>query len=138
MNNNNQSGNKIILFDGICNICSAFLNFVYLNDPKALFRLTWLQSEEAEKILDTLGLSRNEFNSIIYLDHSTAFFKSTAFLKIVRQLRFPWPVLWIGVIIPKPVRDWIYDIVAKNRYRWFGKKDHCLIPIGELEDRFLK
>ena len=137
MNNNNKSDNKIILFDGICNVCSAFLDFVYLTDPKAVFRLAWLQSDEAGKILDTLGLSRYELNSIIYLDQGTAFFKSTAFLKIVRQLRFPWPVLWIGVIIPKPVRDWIYDIVAKNRYKWFGKKEHCLVPTGDLKNRFL-
>ena len=120
MNNNNQSANKIILFDGICNVCSAFLNFVYLNDPKAFFRLAWLQSDEAGKILDALGLSRYEFNSIIYLDHNTAYFKSTALLKIVRQLRFPLPVLWIGVIIPKPVRDWIYDMLSSYLFTKVG------------------
>jgi predicted DCC family thiol-disulfide oxidoreductase YuxK len=132
--NNSQ---KIILFDGVCNLCSAFLSFVYLNDPKAKFTLAWLQSPEAGKLLEYINSVEKDIDSIIYIENNRIYYKSSAALRIIRQLRFPWPILWIGIIIPKPLRDWIYDFVARNRYKWFGKKDNCLIPSGDLRERFL-
>ena len=137
MNNKTSTTNKVILFDGVCNLCSAFLHFVYLNDPKARFTLAWLQSAEAIELLDDLQFVDKNIDSIIYIEQNRIYYKSAAFLKIVSQLRFPWPVLWLGIIIPKPIRDWIYDFVAKNRYKWFGKKVECLMPNGDIKSRFL-
>ena len=128
---------KIILFDGVCNLCSAFFNFVYLYDYKAVFHFAWIQSEAAGKILETLNLPTDDFKTIVFLENGRPYFKSDAFLRIVRYLRFPWPLLRIGIILPRPVRDWIYDLVAQNRYKWFGKKDQCLVPTGSMQDRFL-
>ncbi len=132
-----NTGTKIILFDGVCNLCSAFLRFVYFNDPGAIFTLGWLQSDEAADLQKKFNLPVNNFSSILYIEDETVYSRTTAFLKIVRQLRWPWPVLWIGIIIPGPIRDWLYDMVARNRYKWFGKKDQCLIPTGDLKKRFL-
>lgn len=128
---------QIILFDGVCNLCSGFMQFVYKRDAKGIFKFVWLQDDNSTEILTWFNLGSESLKTIILIEEKKAFYKSTAFLKIIRYLRFPWPVLSIGYIIPTFIRDWIYDFVAKNRYRWFGKKDQCLIPTGELLDRFL-
>jgi predicted DCC family thiol-disulfide oxidoreductase YuxK len=137
MKNETNIKKKIILFDGVCNLCSAFLNFVYLNDPRAIFTLGWLQSPEASNLLENIKSVDKDIDSIIYIEQDRVYYKSSAALRVFRQLRFPWPILWLGVIIPKPVRDWIYDFVARNRYKWFGKREHCLIPSEDLRERFL-
>ena len=136
--NDHVKNKNIVLFDGICNLCSAFFSFVYLYDHNRHFHFAWLQSPAACKILDMLGLPKDHFNTIIYLEQGIPYFKSDAFLKIVRHLRFPWSLLRISVILPRPIRDRIYDFVAQNRYKWFGKKDHCLVPTGELKQRFIR
>ncbi|MBN1479163.1 DUF393 domain-containing protein [candidate division KSB1 bacterium] len=128
---------KIILFDGVCNLCSAFLNFVYKFDDQAQFKFTWIQEERGTEILQWLGIPTENYKTIVYIENGRAFFKSTAFLKIVKYLKFPWPMLQAGSILPRRIRDWLYDIVAANRYRIFGKKDACLLPTGELKSRFL-
>jgi predicted DCC family thiol-disulfide oxidoreductase YuxK len=128
---------KIILFDGVCNLCSAFFRFVYLYDYKAVFHFAWIQSEAAEKLLEILNLPTEDFTTIVYLEDGQPYFKSDAFLKIVKHLKFPWPLFRVGIIFPRFIRDWIYDLVARNRYKWFGKKDQCIIPEGDLQDRFL-
>jgi predicted DCC family thiol-disulfide oxidoreductase YuxK len=128
--------NRIILFDGACNLCSGFMRFVYKYDSKKYFKFAWIQEEKGKEILEWLGLPTDEYATIILIKNGQAFYKSNAFLKIVRYLRFPWPVLNIGIIIPIFIRDWIYDMVARNRYRLFGKKDHCLVPTGDLLGRF--
>ncbi len=132
-----QQQNKIILFDGVCNLCSAFLHFVYRFDKKAHFKFAWIQSDEGSEILQWLGLPTSTYNTIVYIEKGAAFFKSTAFLNIVKYLTFPWPLFRIGFVLPRFFRDWIYDLVAKNRYRLFGKKETCLVPSGELRARFL-
>ena len=129
---------RLILFDGICNLCNGFMVFVSQRDPKSKFTLAWIQSEPGKRILKELNMPTEEYDTIVYLENGIASFKSTAFLKIVRQLKFPWPLLWLGVIIPRFLRNWIYDLVARNRYRVFGKKDRCLLPTGDLKERFLE
>jgi predicted DCC family thiol-disulfide oxidoreductase YuxK len=128
---------RIILFDGVCNLCSAFLKFVYKFDSKKIYKFAWIQEDKGNEILRWLNLPTNDFKTIVLIENGQAFFKSVAFLKIVRKLQFPWPLLSVGRIIPNFIRDWIYDSVARNRYRLFGKKDHCLVPTGDLLDRFL-
>jgi len=132
-----KGNKKIILFDGVCNLCSAFLNFVYNRDIKKIYMFAWIQSEKGKEILAWLSLPIEEYETILYIENGKPFYKSTAFLKIVKSLRFPWPVLWLWVVIPKFIRNWFYDLIASNRYRLFGKKDKCVVPTGDLKERFL-
>jgi predicted DCC family thiol-disulfide oxidoreductase YuxK len=127
----------IILFDGVCNLCNGFMMFVYNRDPHAKFTFAWIQSKQGKQILEQLKMPTEEYDTIIYLKGGQPSYKSTAFLKIVNHLKFPWPVLWIGVIIPLFIRNWLYDLVARNRYKIFGKKNQCLLPTGDLRERFL-
>ena len=132
-----KDNKSIILFDGVCNLCSGFMQFVYKRDKKGMFKFAWLQDEKSKDILDWLNLSKDEFETIILLEKDKSYTKSTAFLKIIRNLPYPWPLLGVGYFIPRFLRDAIYDFVAKNRYNWFGKKETCLVPTGDLLKRFL-
>jgi predicted DCC family thiol-disulfide oxidoreductase YuxK len=128
---------NIILFDGVCNLCSGFLNFVYRNDPSGVFKFAWIQESDGTEILKWLDMPTDSYKTILYIKNGQPYFKSTAFLKIVKLLRKPWPLFQVGYILPKFVRDGIYDFVAKHRYSVFGKKDACLMPTGDLKSRFL-
>jgi len=130
--------NCIILFDGVCNLCSGFMQFVYKRDTKGRFKFAWLQDDNALEILQWLELDSEGLKTIILIEDENPYFKSRAFLKIVRNLRCPWPVLTVGYVLPRIFRDWIYDYVAENRYEWFGKKDQCMVPKGDLVKRFLR
>lgn len=132
------SDNKyIILFDGVCNLCSGFMQFVFKRDSKSIFKFAWLQDKKSQQIITWLSLPRDKFDTIILIEAAKPHFKSTAVIKIFRLLRFPWPFLIVGYIIPTFFRDWIYDFVAENRYKWFGKKDQCMVPAQEVVKRFL-
>lgn len=123
----------IVLFDGVCNLCNGAVQFMLARDPEGRFRFASLQSEAANKLL---GPGRPE-ETIILLDGGKTFTKSGAALRIARKLRFPWPLLSVFLLIPAPVRDLIYDWIARNRYRWFGKREACMIPTADIRDRFL-
>ena len=132
-----KQNNHVILFDGVCNLCSGIMAFVYKRDNKNRFKFAWIQDENSKEIFNWLDLDLEDIKTIILIDMEKPYFKSTAFLKIVRYLRFPWPVLTVGYILPGIIRDWIYDFVAVNRYKWFGKKEACMVPTGDLLNRFL-
>ena len=132
-----KQSSRIILFDGLCNLCSGFMQFVYKRDKKDNFKFAWMQDEKSREILNWFNLSSESLKTIILIESEKVYFKSSAFFKIVRFLRFPWPVLSMGYVFPRIFRDWIYDIVAENRYRWFGKKEQCMVPEGDLIKRFL-
>ena len=132
-----KQNQRIILFDGVCNLCSGFMHFVYKFDKRALFKFAWVQDKKGQEILQWLDLPTDDYKTIILVENGEAYYKSLAFLQIVRHLSFPWPILNIGRIIPVRIRDWIYDYIANNRYRLFGKREKCLVPIGELLRRFL-
>ncbi len=132
--NNDQ---KIILFDGVCNLCSAFFSFVYLYEKNPVLRFGWIQSEEAKDLLKLHNLPVDKMDTIIFIEDDQSYIKSEAVIKISKYLKFPWCLLKTGVILPRFVRDSIYDFVARNRYNWFGKKDSCLIPTGDLKKRFI-
>jgi predicted DCC family thiol-disulfide oxidoreductase YuxK len=127
----------IILFDGVCNYCNAIVNWVIRLDRKARFRFASLQSERGRALLQQHGLSPEGLESVVLIDGEKVYTKSDATLRIVRYL--PWwlqeaRALWI---VPRPFRDAIYDYVARNRYKWFGKKETCMIPSQEQRGRFL-
>ena len=132
-----MSQHSIILFDGVCNLCNAAVQFVIRRDNTNHFLFASLQSEEGKKILAGNKLPSNEMSSFILLENGKVYDRSTALLKVVRKLKGWWRFLYGFIIVPKFIRDGIYGIISKNRYQWFGKKNECMIPTPELRARFL-
>ncbi|HRF59655.1 MAG TPA: DCC1-like thiol-disulfide oxidoreductase family protein [Fimbriimonadaceae bacterium] len=126
----------VILFDGVCNLCSATVQWVVRRDPRDRFRFASLQSDVAQRLLGSLEMGQS-LNSIVLVDERGVHTRSTAALRIAMKLRFPWPILAAFLIVPRPIRDGVYRWIARNRYRWFGKKEACWIPTPALRARFL-
>ena len=132
-----QEGQAVIMFDGVCNLCNASVNFVIDRDSDRYFRYAPLQSDAGQRFLKKHGKSVSDFDSVI-LDEGDRFFtQSTAALRIARKLDGAWPLLYGFIIIPPFLRNLVYNIIARNRYKWFGRKDECRIPTPELKSLFL-
>ncbi len=129
--------NPIILFDGFCNLCNGAVQFVIKRDKKNCFTFASLQSDEGQKLLKKFDLPTTDFNSFILIEDDKAFTRSAAALKVAKNLNGLWSSLYGLMIVPKFIRDGVYNWVAKNRYKWFGKKNACMIPTPELKARFL-
>ena len=127
----------IVLFDGECNLCNRSVNFVLDRDPPGHFRFASAQSEVGRQLLAGHGLSDAAASGVVLLDGDRAFHGSTAALRIARRLRPPWPLLSWLLLVPKPIRYAVYGVIARNRYRWFGRADACRLPTPELRRRFL-
>ncbi|WP_109437490.1 MULTISPECIES: thiol-disulfide oxidoreductase DCC family protein [Aquimarina] len=129
---------KIILFDGVCNLCNSAINFIIKRDKKDIFRYASLQSEIGKKLILERNIDTSSLDSILLIEPKVAYYhKSTAALHIAKQLSGLYPLLSVFLILPKFFRDWIYNIIAKNRYKWFGKKESCMIPTPELKALFI-
>lgn len=128
---------RVIVFDGVCHWCNAWVNFTIDHDPHRRFRFATLQSPPAQQILKALQLPTEDFETFLLLEQSRLFTKSTAALNIVKELSGYWPLYYLGIMIPRPLRDALYDYVARRRYRWMGKSDTCRIPTPEERDRFV-
>jgi predicted DCC family thiol-disulfide oxidoreductase YuxK len=128
---------NVILFDGVCNLCNGAVNFIIDHDPKGKFNFAALQSNYGQAELKKLGYKTDEFDSLVLLTKGEVFVKSTAALKIANQLSGIYSILHLFIILPASLRDWVYDIIAKNRYKWFGKRDSCRMPTPELKQRFM-
>lgn len=130
---------KLILFDGVCNLCNTSVQYVIKHDKKNRFMFTALQSETGKKIIDHFNVDTNKVDSIIlYTPGKGIVSKSTAALKVASKLGFPTNMLSVFLIVPAFIRNWVYNIVAKNRYKWYGKKDACMVPTPELKSKFLE
>jgi predicted DCC family thiol-disulfide oxidoreductase YuxK len=129
---------SIILFDGVCNLCNGWVNFVIERDPDMNFHFAALQSEAGQRILLEMGLPEDFLDSIVLVENGKYFLYSTSILRPMRRLNKLWPALYVFIVIPKGFRDWIYLWIASNRYWWFGKQDACGLPTPEVESRFLK
>ena len=129
----------LILFDGICNLCNASVQLVIKNDKKNIFLFSPLQGHTAKDIISKYNIDTSKVDSILlYIPEKGLFIKSTAALKIAYRLGFAWNLLSLFIIIPVFIRNWVYDLIAKNRYRWFGKKETCMVPTKELKSKFLE
>lgn len=129
---------KIILFDGVCNLCNASINYVIDNDDKDEFRFLALQSELGKVLQSYLNIPTDGLDSIIlYIPGEAYYIKSTAVLKIIGSFSGAWKLMKIFAIIPALFRDVVYDFIAKNRYKWYGKQAQCRIPTPELQSKFL-
>ncbi|MEO6404185.1 MAG: thiol-disulfide oxidoreductase DCC family protein [Ferruginibacter sp.] len=127
----------IILFDGICNLCNQAVQFVIKQDKKSIFKFASLQGHHGQHLLKQYHLSQDDFNSFVLISNNKLYTRSAAALKIARHLTSPANLLYGFIIVPAFIRNAVYNIIAKNRYRWFGKKDECMIPTPELKERFL-
>ena len=130
-------GKKIILFDGVCNLCNNAITFVIKRDSKDVFRYAPLQSKIGETLTAKHSIDTSKVDSILLIDGDTAYTKSTAALRIAKHLGRAYPLMAAFYIFPAFFRNWVYDYIAKNRYKWFGKKDACMIPTPELKSKFL-
>jgi predicted DCC family thiol-disulfide oxidoreductase YuxK len=129
---------KIILFDGVCNLCNGAVTFIIKHDKQDTFRFASLQSEIGKKLVAERGMDAEELDSIILIDPGVAYYqKSTAALEISRELSGGYSLLKNFLFIPEGLRDGIYNFVASNRYKWYGKKESCMIPTPELKSKFL-
>ena len=125
----------IILFDGVCNFCDASVQFIIKRDPHGYFQFASIQSEVGQELLTQYQVPA--VDSLILIENGNVFVKSTAALKIARRLNGGWPLAYSAIIVPPLIRHALYDVVAKNRYKWFGKKDACMLPTKEQRKRFL-
>lgn len=132
-----MTASPIILFDGICNLCNASVQYVLKHDKQKLFRFASLQSESGQKLLVQNNLSHTVFNSFVLIQNEKVYIKSTAALMVAKQLNGFIKIVYAFIIVPKFIRDAVYNLISKNRYKWFGSKDHCMLPTPELQSRFL-
>jgi predicted DCC family thiol-disulfide oxidoreductase YuxK len=128
---------KIILFDGVCNLCNRTVNYVLKRDKKDRFRFAAFQDEAGKRLIAKLNIDRSKTDSIVLIDDDKVYVRSTAALRISRNLGGGYPLFYGLMIIPNFIRNWVYDYVARNRYKWFGKKDSCMIPAPEIRSKFL-
>jgi len=127
----------VLLFDGVCNLCHGTVRFVLDHDRDARFRFAPLQSEVGRALLARFALDPDALDTIVLIDEARAYRRSDAALRVARRLGAPWSWLVPLAAIPRPLRDAVYDFIARRRYRWFGKKDACPLPRPEWSDRFL-
>lgn len=129
---------SLILFDGVCNLCNTSVLYVIKHDAKNRFLFAPLQSNIGQQIIAKYNLDTSKTDSIIlYSADKGLKVKSTAALHIARRLGLPNNLLSVFLIIPAFIRNWVYDFIAKNRYKWYGKKDNCMIPTPELKAKFI-
>ncbi len=127
---------QLILFDGFCNLCNSSVQKIISLDVKNRFVFTSLNSKTATKILHQHHFNTS-IDSILLYKNNQIHYKSSAILRIVSEFGLLWKLLFIFWIIPKPIRDFCYDIIAKNRYKWFGKRNKCMVPTKEIQQKFL-
>ena len=128
---------SLVLFDGHCNLCSGSVNWIIDRDPAGRFVFASLQSERGRRTLERFGLEPRRTDSVVLVEADRAYTRSAAALRIARGLAFPWRVLSLLVVVPAGVRDWVYDVIARHRYRWFGRTETCRMPTPELRARFV-
>ncbi len=138
MNQDEILNSKIILFDGVCNLCSWSVSFVVKRDKNRIYKFAWAQSDAGKELLKWCKLPENFLDTVVYIEHGTPYYKSKAALKIASRLSMPWPILSrIGLVLPEMILDSIYDWIARNRYKWFGRTDVCMVSTKDLQSRFL-
>ena len=127
----------VILFDGVCNYCNGMVNFLIRKDKQRRFLFAPLQSNAGQELLRQFGLNTTQLDSFIFISDGKAYLRSTAGLKLYNQLPWYWKWTQLFWIVPRVIRDAVYNFIARNRYKWFGKRDQCMVPGAEVRERFL-
>lgn len=128
----------IVIFDGVCNFCNRWVNFAIKHDKKKKLKFTPLQGKTAHELLPAFGIDPTAITSVIIIDKGKAYTQSSAVFRICKYLNGGWKLFYGLIIIPKFMRDFFYNIIARNRYKWYGKRDECMVPTNELRERFLE
>ncbi len=134
---NPARGSVVILIDGVCNFCNGFADFIVQRDRRGVFRLGTLQSPAGQALLKQARLPSGFLDSVVVIEGDYAYTKSAAALRIAKALPFPWYLVNAFVLVPRIVRDPLYNWIARNRYRWFGKRDTCRVPTEDEQSRFI-
>jgi predicted DCC family thiol-disulfide oxidoreductase YuxK len=129
---------NVVLFDGVCNLCNGLVRFVIRHDRKALIKFAALQSEYGKKLQSGIGPGTGDSDTIVYSRKGIYFFRSDAVLNILKDMGGIWGIFYILRIVPRFFRDFVYKIVAANRYRIFGKRETCMVPGAQIKERFLE
>ena len=132
-----KNNERIILFDGVCNLCNSSVQFVIKRDREAKFKYASLQSVSGQALLKKFNLPLEQFDSFIYINGDQVFQRSAGALNVLKDLGGFWKLLYGFIIVPSFIRDFVYNYIAKNRYKFFGKRESCMIPTPELKKRFL-
>ena len=130
-------GGVVLLFDGVCKFCDGAVQFFLARDRERRVKFAAIQSQAGQAILRRFGLPTNRLDSMVLVQNDRCYVKSTAAIRVAKNLSGLWPALYIFMIIPKPIRDFFYDQFARRRYRWFGKFERCKIPSPQIRERFL-
>ncbi|WP_448520295.1 thiol-disulfide oxidoreductase DCC family protein [Rhodoflexus sp.] len=128
---------SVVLFDGACNLCNGIVNFLIDADRRGRLKFASLQSETGQEVLLRFGMDTTDLDTFVFYTDGKAYTRSRAAIEVARKLGGLWQIAYVGIMIPPFIRDGIYRWVAKNRYRWFGKRDACRMPTPELKTRFL-
>jgi predicted DCC family thiol-disulfide oxidoreductase YuxK len=131
------SSDSVLLFDGVCNLCNRVVDFVILRDKDKMIRFAALQSIPGKELAEKFKISPGNNDTVVYISDGKAFVRSSAVLHILKDIGGGWEIMYGFIIIPSFVRDFFYDIIAKRRYRIFGKRDTCMVPSEETRERFL-
>ena len=129
---------RTILFDGVCNMCNGLVQFIIKRDPKACFSFAALQSDSGRALLTLYGIPVTQTDTFVYICEKKSYIKSTAALKVLKDLGGAWKFIYILIIIPAPIRDFVYNLLARSRYKLFGKRDSCMMPTPDIKSRFLE
>ncbi|MED3511257.1 MULTISPECIES: thiol-disulfide oxidoreductase DCC family protein [Bacillus amyloliquefaciens group] len=132
-----QLPDRVLLFDGVCNLCSGAVQFIIKRDPAGKISFASLQSDTARELLASEGLPTEQFDSMIFIENGRIYKKSAAVLKVSRHLRGAWRLSAVFFAVPRPLRDRAYSFIARRRYQWFGKREACMLPSPEIKNRFL-
>jgi predicted DCC family thiol-disulfide oxidoreductase YuxK len=127
----------IILFDGVCNFCNSSINFIIRKDDTDYFRFLTLQSEKGKAIVARHNLDPENLQTVILLENGRIYTRSTAALRIARKLKGGWKLFYAFIVVPALIRDMGYNLIAKYRYKWWGKQDACMVPTPEIRKKFL-
>ncbi|MFC7073303.1 thiol-disulfide oxidoreductase DCC family protein [Halovenus rubra] len=127
----------VLLFDGVCNFCNYWVQFIIERDPDGILKFAPLQSDVARELLANCGLNQEHRDSVVLVEGETYYTKSDAVLRTANHLNGLYQFLWLLRVIPRRLRNYPYDVIAANRYDWFGKRDNCLVPTPDIRERFL-
>lgn len=127
----------VVLFDGVCNLCNNAVDFIIKRDYNGKFKVGALQDDVTKKILEDYQINKDYLDSLVFIHKESVFYKSRAALEIARNLPGVWPLMYVFIIIPSIIRDPIYDWIARNRYKWYGKKETCRLPTDKEKKRFI-
>ncbi|KAA8747155.1 MULTISPECIES: thiol-disulfide oxidoreductase DCC family protein [Paenibacillus] len=132
-----HQGHPIVLVDGVCHFCQGLTKWIIKRDPEGKYHFASLQSDVAKELLAKGNLSTDSMDTFVLIENGKYYTRSTAALRLAKGLKFPYPLLYVFIIVPKFIRNAVYNWVARNRYRWFGKDEACMLPTPEIKDRFL-